>query len=171
MRIQRCDQNAAILSIIMRASLLEWLPLQAHGSFKNNMFCVLTDRIFVAICGGKVSFVLWDIPDQSECQADGGLLNLNIDEIQTVPRRLLSIFLENLGFEIQQCKTKSQLWRAIPALNSRIIVDWKMFCIRVGEASHSESICYGFPIQSHHHRTLSRWFAKKAKSFCMIDER
>jgi uncharacterized protein (TIGR00269 family) len=62
------------------AHFLAWIPEQTQRTIEKYRMFTHTDRVLVAVSGGKDSLSLWDILKQLGYQADGMTLQLGIDE-------------------------------------------------------------------------------------------
>ena len=70
---------------------LEWLPEQTQRTIEKYRMFTHTDRILVAVSGGKDSLSVWDILRQLGYQADGMTLQLGIDEGLRTPTNRITI--------------------------------------------------------------------------------
>jgi tRNA-5-methyluridine54 2-sulfurtransferase len=85
MRCRTCGSKAVINMPQHRLALckthyLEWLPSQTQRDISRFKMASKTDRLLVAVSGGKDSLALWDILWQLGYQADGLYINLGIDD-------------------------------------------------------------------------------------------
>src|SRR5512139_963447 len=62
------------------AHFLEWIPEQTQRAIEKYRMFTHTDRVLVAVSGGKDSLGLWDILKRLGYKADGVTLQLGIDE-------------------------------------------------------------------------------------------
>src|SRR5512144_1426989 len=62
------------------AHFLEWIPEQTQRTIEKYHMFKRTDRVLVAVSGGKDSLSLWDILKRLDYRADAVTLQLGIDE-------------------------------------------------------------------------------------------
>ncbi len=84
MRCRTCGSKAVINMpqhrlALCKAHYLQWLPAQTLRAISKFGMFTKTDRILVAVSGGKDSLALWDILFNLGYQADGLYINLGID--------------------------------------------------------------------------------------------
>jgi uncharacterized protein (TIGR00269 family) len=84
MRCRTCGSKAVInlpqhRLALCKAHYLEWLPIQTQRAITKFRMFTQSDRILVAVSGGKDSLALWDILWQLGYQTDGLYIDLGID--------------------------------------------------------------------------------------------
>lgn len=85
MRCRKCGEKAVINMRQHRLALckehfLEWLPEQTERFIRKYGMFSRTDRLLVAVSGGKDSLALWDVLWKLNYQADGLYVHLGIDQ-------------------------------------------------------------------------------------------
>src|SRR5574338_41918 len=85
MKCKKCGQKASVNMRQHRLALckehyLEWVPEQTERFIKKYEMFTHSDRVLVAVSGGKDSLSLWDILVRLGYQADGLYIGLGIDE-------------------------------------------------------------------------------------------
>lgn len=85
MRCRKCGEKAVINMRQHRLALckehfLEWLPEQTERFIRKYDMFSRTDRLLVAVSGGKDSLALWDVLWKLDYQADGLYIHLGIDQ-------------------------------------------------------------------------------------------
>ena len=84
MKCRKCGESAAINMrqhrlALCAAHFLEWVPDQAQRAIEGYEMFRPTDRILVAVSGGKDSLALWDVLGRLGYRADGLYIGLGID--------------------------------------------------------------------------------------------
>lgn len=85
MRCRKCGQKAVINMRQHKLALcsehfLEWVPKQVEHAIKHYKMFSRSDRLLVAVSGGKDSLSLWDILTRLGYAADGLYINLGIQD-------------------------------------------------------------------------------------------
>ena len=84
MRCRTCGSKAVINMpqhrlALCKAHYLEWLPAQTQRDIAKYKMFDKSDRILVAVSGGKDSLALWDLLWQLGYQTEGVYIDLGID--------------------------------------------------------------------------------------------
>ena len=92
MRCRTCGSKAVINMpqhrlALCKAHFLEWLPAQTQRDITKFKMFERSDRILVAVSGGKDSLALWDLLWQLGYQTDGVYIDLGIDAGTAYSRR------------------------------------------------------------------------------------
>ena len=92
MRCRTCGSKAVINMpqhrlALCKAHYLEWLPAQTQRDIAKFKMFEKSDRILVAVSGGKDSLALWDLLWQLGYQTEGVYINLGIDGGTSYSRR------------------------------------------------------------------------------------
>src|SRR4030043_1395477 len=85
MRCRKCGEKAVINMrhhklALCQAHFLDWVPEQVKHSIRRYDMFSHSDRVLVAVSGGKDSLSLWDILNRLGYTADGLYIGLGIDE-------------------------------------------------------------------------------------------
>ena len=127
MRCRKCGQKAVINMRQHRLSLCaahfqEWLPVQVDRFIKKYKMFNYTDRVLVAVSGGKDSLALWNILAQLGFQADGLYIDLGIDEeiaYSSRSREVTESFALQRGLRLYITDIKESCGESIPQINER----------------------------------------------------
>ena len=84
MRCRKCGEKACINMrqhklALCKTHFLDWVPEQVERAIHNVQMFTHTDRLLVAVSGGKDSLSLWDILQRLGYSADGLYIGLGID--------------------------------------------------------------------------------------------
>lgn len=108
MKCRKCGQKAAINMrqhklALCREHYLEWLPEQTQRFIEKYRMFERSDRILVAVSGGKDSLSLWDVLHRLGYQADGLYIGLGIDggfRYSAESQRLAEVFAAARGLQL-----------------------------------------------------------------------
>ena len=99
---------------------LEWIPEQAERFIKKYGMFSHTDKILVAVSGGKDSLSLWDILIRLGYQADGLYIGLGIDggiNYSAESHRLAVKFADEHGLKLHVLDVEQEYGKTIPVLS------------------------------------------------------
>lgn len=127
MYCHRCDQKAAIRMRQHRLSLckdhyIAWFVEQTERAIKKYSMFTHSDRVLVAVSGGKDSLALWDALEQLGFNADGLYIHLGIqgeDDYSDESERCARAFAEERGLNLQVVNVEQVYGRGIPTLARR----------------------------------------------------
>jgi uncharacterized protein (TIGR00269 family) len=85
MKCRKCGERAVINMrhhklALCKAHYLDWIPEQTQRFIEKYSMFLPTDRLLVAVSGGKDSLGLWDVLSRLGYSADGLYIGLGIDE-------------------------------------------------------------------------------------------
>ncbi len=124
MKCDLCGEKAAFQMRrhrlgLCRSHYLEWLPRQVEHSIKKFQMFTHSDRILVAVSGGKDSLSLWDILWRLGYQADGLYIHLGIDagsQYSTRSQVYCERFSETRDLKLKVVNVAGEYGRDIPGL-------------------------------------------------------
>lgn len=122
MKCRKCAETAAIHMrqhklALCRAHYLEWLPEQTERFIEKYKMFTHTDKILVAVSGGKDSLSLWDILHRLGYHADGLYIGLGIErDYSDQSRRLTEKFAAERGLTLNVVEVEATYGAAIPEL-------------------------------------------------------
>ena len=99
---------------------LEWVPEQAERFIKKYEMFTRSDRVLVAVSGGKDSLSLWDILLRLGHEADGLYIGLGIDGgfgYSDESHRLAAQFAEKQGLKLHVVDVQAEYGQPIPILS------------------------------------------------------
>jgi len=122
MKCRKCGATAAINMRHHRLALcgphfLEWVPEQAQRAIERYRMFSPTDRVLVAVSGGKDSLGLWDVLVRLGYSADGLYIGLGIDGGVAYSDQSLTrcrTFAEARGLRLHTVDVPSELGASIP---------------------------------------------------------
>jgi tRNA-5-methyluridine54 2-sulfurtransferase len=124
MKCRICRAKAAVNlrqhnMALCKEHFLDWIPAQAERFIKKYKMFSHSERILVAVSGGKDSLSLWDILNRLGYQADGLYICLGIDEgihYSAESQRLAEKFASGRGLKLHVVDIQKEYKEAIPAL-------------------------------------------------------
>ena len=127
MRCRTCGKKAAINMRHHRLSLcsehfLEWLPAQTNRFIQKHVMFDKTDRVLIAVSGGKDSLALWDILWRLGYQTEGLYIDLGIDESITYSSRsqeFAQSFADERGLKLHIASLNSEYHETLPEMAMR----------------------------------------------------
>ena len=122
MKCQRCSRSAAINMRQHKLALcaehyLEWFAQQTQRFIQKYRMFDRSDRILVAVSGGKDSLALWDVLDRLEYQVDGLHINLGINHetaYSLVSMQKTQSFAQDRGFNLSIVDVPHEEGASIP---------------------------------------------------------
>lgn len=127
MRCRKCGATAAINMPQHRLALCsqhypEWFLEQTARTISKYHLARPTDRLLVAVSGGKDSLALWDCLQKLGYQVDGLYIDLGIDEnigYSSVSRRLCEQFAAERNLNLHVFSVTSEFGYSIPQMLER----------------------------------------------------
>lgn len=124
MKCRLCGAKAAVHMrqhklALCRDHFLDWLPAQVERTIQKYRMFSRTERILVAVSGGKDSLALWDILHRLGYQADGLHLRTGIDEgraYSSTSQRLTEQFATQRGLKLHIVDIAAETGHTIPEL-------------------------------------------------------
>ncbi len=125
MKCRKCGAKASVNMrqhklALCKDHFLEWVPEQAERFIKKYDMFSRSDRVLVAVSGGKDSLSLWDILVRLGYQADGLYIGLGIDGgfgYSSESHRLAAQFAEKDGLKLHVVDVASEYGQPIPILS------------------------------------------------------
>jgi tRNA-5-methyluridine54 2-sulfurtransferase len=127
MKCRKCEQKAVINMrqhklALCQQHFLEWVPLQVQHAIEKYRMFTPTDRVLVAVSGGKDSLSLWDILQRLGYQADGIYIGLGIDaniHYSDESQRLTEEFAAAHGLNLHVVSVPGEYGAGIPQITAR----------------------------------------------------
>jgi uncharacterized protein (TIGR00269 family) len=127
MKCRRCSAKAVINMrqhklALCKTHYLDWLPEQVGRFIEKYHMFTKSDRILVAVSGGKDSLSLWDILWRLGYPADGLYIGLGIDGgfgYSDVSRRMAVNFAAQRGLNLQVFNVEAEYGETIPEMAAR----------------------------------------------------
>ncbi|MGE5250628.1 MAG: TIGR00269 family protein [Bacteroidota bacterium] len=124
MKCKKCGKKASVNMRQHRLALckehyLEWVPEQTERFIKKYGMFTPSERILVAVSGGKDSLSLWDILVRLGYQADGLYIGLGIDGgigYSSESHRLSQQFADTRGLRLHVVDVEHEYGQSIPVL-------------------------------------------------------
>jgi uncharacterized protein (TIGR00269 family) len=124
MKCRKCENKASIHMrqhklALCKNHFIEWIPEQAERFIKKYEMFTRSEKILVAVSGGKDSLSLWDILARLGYQADGLYLSLGIDEgirYSGESQRLTEKFARENNLKLHVVDIEKEYGRSIPVL-------------------------------------------------------
>ncbi|MGE5074023.1 MAG: ATP-binding protein [Anaerolineae bacterium] len=125
MKCKKCGGKASVNMrqhklALCKEHYLEWVPEQAERFIKKYGMFSRSERILVAVSGGKDSLSLWDILARLGYQADGLYIGLGIDGgfgYSSESHRLAAQFAEQRGLTLHVLDVEAEYGQPIPILS------------------------------------------------------
>ena len=129
MRCRTCGSKAVINMPQHRLALckphfLEWLPSQTQRDISKFEMFEKSDRILIAVSGGKDSLALWDLLWQLGYQTDGVYIDLGIDSGTAYSRRsgeFAQAFAVDRGLKLITLDIGSEYNETLPEMAARTL--------------------------------------------------
>jgi tRNA-5-methyluridine54 2-sulfurtransferase len=102
---------------LCRDHFLEWLPAQTEKAIKHYGMFLHSEKVLVAVSGGKDSLSLWDVLRRLGYAADGVYIDLGIDTPQPysqTSKTLCQSFADAHGLTLRVEQASAQLGASIP---------------------------------------------------------
>jgi uncharacterized protein (TIGR00269 family) len=127
MRCRTCGQKAVINMpqhklALCKPHYLEWLPSQTLHAISKFKMASASDRILVAVSGGKDSLALWDILWRSGFHTEGLYIDLGIDNGTAYSRRsgeYAQKFADQHGLKLIVVDVEKEYGQPLPQLTKR----------------------------------------------------
>ncbi len=128
MRCHRCDNRAAIRMRQHRINLcrehyLEWFVAQTQRFIEKYAMFTRSERLLLAVSGGKDSLALWDVLGRLGYNVDGLYINLGIDsadDYSNESQRLTEIFARERGMNLHVVNVAGEYGESVPQMAQRI---------------------------------------------------
>src|SRR5512138_797875 len=125
MKCKKCGSKAAVNMrqhklALCKEHYLEWVPEQAERFIKKYGMFSRSERILVAVSGGKDSLSLWDILVRLGYQADGLYIGLGIDGgfgYSSESHRLAAKFADEHGLTLHVLDVEQEYGQPIPVMS------------------------------------------------------
>ena len=129
MRCRTCGSKAVINMpqhrlTLCKAHYLEWLPAQTLRAITKFGMFSKTDRVLMAISGGKDSLALWDILWQLGYQTNGLYIDLGIDDVMGYSRRsgeYAQTFADQRGLKLITVDVGKEYSETLPQMAKRTL--------------------------------------------------
>jgi tRNA-5-methyluridine54 2-sulfurtransferase len=127
MKCRTCGHKAAVHMRQHRLALceehfLDWIPEQTQRFIKKYEMFSRSDRVLVAVSGGKDSLSLWDILWRLGYACDGLYIGLGIDQginYSDESRRISEDFANSRGLHLHVVEIQEQYGESIPQLSAK----------------------------------------------------
>lgn len=127
MKCRTCGEKAAVNMrqhklALCKTHYLDWIPQQTERFIKKYAMFRHSEKILVAVSGGKDSLSLWDILQRLGYQADGLYIGLGIEEgihYSDESRRLSEQFAAANGLTLHVVDIEKEYGHSIPVLAGR----------------------------------------------------
>lgn len=127
MKCRKCAQKAAINMqqhklALCKDHFLAWIPEQTERFILKYQMFTRSDRVLVAVSGGKDSLSLWDILVRLNFQADGLYIGLGIDGetgYSAESQRLAEKFAQERGLQLRVVDVAREYGESIPQMAQR----------------------------------------------------
>ncbi len=127
MKCRKCGEKAVINMrqhklALCQTHFLEWIPEQTQRSIEKYKMFQQSDRVLVAVSGGKDSLSLWDILWRLGYQADGLYIGLGIDggiDYSQQSQRLTEEFAAERGLHLHMVSVPQEYGETIPEMAER----------------------------------------------------
>lgn len=127
MKCRKCEERAVIRMrqhrlALCKAHYIEWFIDQTERAIKKYQMFRRSERILLAVSGGKDSLALWDVLWQSGYQVDGLYINLGIsgeDDYSNASQRCARQFAEERSLTLHVVNISETYGSSIPALARR----------------------------------------------------
>jgi uncharacterized protein (TIGR00269 family) len=127
MKCRACGQKAVVNMrqhklALCKEHFLEWIPEQTERFIEKYQMFTCSEKILIAVSGGKDSLSLWDIIHRLGYQADGLYICLGIDEglrYSSESQRLTEKFAAARGLKLHVVDIQKEYGATIPEFSQR----------------------------------------------------
>jgi uncharacterized protein (TIGR00269 family) len=127
MKCRACGQKAVVNMrqhklALCKEHFLEWIPEQTERFIEKYQMFTCSEKILIAVSGGKDSLSLWDIIHRLGYQADGLYICLGIDEglrYSSESQRLTEKFAAARGLKLHIVDIQKEYGATIPEFSQR----------------------------------------------------
>ncbi|MCJ7518454.1 MAG: adenine nucleotide alpha hydrolase family protein [Anaerolineaceae bacterium] len=129
MRCRTCGSKAVLNMpqhrlALCKAHYLEWLPAQTLRAISKFGMFAKSDKVLVAVSGGKDSLALWDILSQLGYKTDGLYIDLGIDDGTAYSRRsgdYAQTFADQRGLKLITVNVCKEYSETLPQMTKRTL--------------------------------------------------
>ena len=129
MRCRTCGSKAVINMpqhrlALCKAHYLEWLPAQTLRAISKFGMFAKSDKVLIAVSGGKDSLALWDMLSQLGYKTDGLYIDLGIDDGTAYSRRsgdYAQTFADQRGLKLITVNVCKEYSETLPQMTKRTL--------------------------------------------------